>query len=374
MEDSSRGPAPGVVTYYNPFAHSFENNGYGCSQVPSTLSPPHVYFACCPFPGISLGHLPPPGSIACVAVAPAVHQSMAWSAASSTALPTVSWSAGSTLTPPFGPAASTLPQHSGLPPMPPSGGLILSPAGEVLPRKLVDKIQSRQFVDMKELLSDNIALLQQLEATQGQAIQIIGPTRPRLREVTSLATWSYCFLGYMAVLTTDATTRDQLAYARLLIREAQRHGGQSWLDYDRAFRQQAAADPTTPWNTINPGLQAATILTQRPSSQTTFCTLCRMVDHSRSQCALQYLEPAPSSGQRPMPPAWGRRTRPQICYSWNQGTCSFPGRCAFRHICSSCTNPYHKATECPGPQSVTQTSQGPTLRPPAVTSAPAFRR
>ena len=146
----------------------------------------------------------------------------------------------------------------------PSGGLVLSPAGEVLPRRLVEKIRSRQFVEMRELLVDNISLLQHLEATQGQmAVQTLGSSRPRLREVASLASWCYCFLGYVAVLTDDMTTRHQLAYARLLIREAQRHGGLGWLDYDRAFRQQLAADPGIPWNTINPGLQAATMATQR---------------------------------------------------------------------------------------------------------------
>ena len=32
-------------------------------------------------------------------------------------------------------------------------------------------------------------------------------------------TWCYCFLGYVAILTPDPTTRDQLAYAHLIIRE-----------------------------------------------------------------------------------------------------------------------------------------------------------
>ena len=64
------------------------------------------------------------------------------------------------------------------------------------------------------------------------------------------------------MLTTDSIAGDHMAYARLLIREAQRDGGQAWLDYDRAFRQQAGAEPTLPWNTINPGLQAVTILSQ----------------------------------------------------------------------------------------------------------------
>ena len=103
----------------------------------------------------------------------------------------------------------------------------------------------------------------------------------------------------MAVRTTDSGTRDQLAYARLLIKEAQRHGGQGWLDYDRAFRQQAATDPTISWNTLNAGLQASTILGAPPTvhgqGQGMFCTLCRRVDHTRSQCALACLQPTPTS-------------------------------------------------------------------------------
>lgn len=128
-------------------------------------------------------------------------------------------------------------------------GLVLSPAAEPFPQKVVEKIRAGNFVELKELLPDNIALLNQLETVQGSPPAMFGAARPRLREVQSLPTWCYCFLGYMAICTTDPATRDQLAYARLLIKEAQRHGGQGWLDYDRAFRQQAAADPSLRWNT-----------------------------------------------------------------------------------------------------------------------------
>jgi hypothetical protein len=46
--------------------------------------------------------------------------------------------------------------------------------------------------------------------------------------------------------------RDQVVYARLLIKEA-RHGGTGWLAYDRAFRQQVASEPTQRWNAVIPG-------------------------------------------------------------------------------------------------------------------------
>ena len=42
-------------------------------------------------------------------------------------------------------------------------GLSLSPAMEPFPRKLVEKVRSGQFVEMRVLLHDNISLLGQLE-------------------------------------------------------------------------------------------------------------------------------------------------------------------------------------------------------------------
>ena len=116
-------------------------------------------------------------------------------------------------------------------------GSILSPAAEPFLKKVLDKIRSGQFVEMRELLADNIELVHQLECMQGlQAAHMLGASCSHLREVSSLITWFHCFLGFMAVSTSDSKTRDQLAYARLLIKEAQHQGGQGWIDYDRAFR------------------------------------------------------------------------------------------------------------------------------------------
>lgn len=59
-----------------------------------------------------------------------------------------------------------------------SSGLILFPAAEPFPNKIVDKVKSGQFVEMRELLTDNIALLQQLEDIQGFPLPTVGATRP----------------------------------------------------------------------------------------------------------------------------------------------------------------------------------------------------
>ena len=234
-------------------------------------------------------------------------------------------------------------------------GLILSPAAEPFPHKLVDKVKSGQFVEMRELLADNIALVQQLEDIQGFPLHAVGATRPRLRDVSSISTWCYCFLGYVAVLTPDPATRDQLAYARLIIREALRHGGQGWLDYDRAFRQQVAADPSMRWNTLLPGLQAATILGRGGGQGLAFCTLCRGSDHTRSQCALLYLQPPASRATAITSVTTPRRRLDNICMSWNRGACIFPNNCSYRHVCATCQLP-HKAKDC------TRTSEGSTFK------------
>ena len=243
---------------------------------------------------------------------------------------------------------ATTPQGVLPPALPPPQGLILSPASSPFPQKLVDKIHFGQFIEMRELLMDNIALIQQLEALQSSTpIPMIGPTRPRLREISTLSSWLYCFLAYVAILTTDRNTRDKLAYARLIIREALRHGNMGWLDYDRAFRQQTVADPSLAWNTLIPALQATTVLgnTARASGRTVrICALCRGVDHLRSDCALHFLYP---QFMRP-PQSAPSGSKPKICISWNKGTCIFPNTCTYNHACATCPGSLpHKACDCP---------------------------
>ena len=87
-----------------------------------------------------------------------------------------------------------------------------------IPHRLVSRIQVGEFIEMRDLLADNISLHNQMEDFHGH----IWPStpahlRPRLREVPSLSSWVYCFCAYIAVLTPDARTQELLAYCRLII-------------------------------------------------------------------------------------------------------------------------------------------------------------
>lgn len=277
-----------------------------------------------PSAGSPLGAMPLPAALAGLPLFSVASSNTAASVTASTSL-----AAAPTLASPLLPC-----------PKPPAErAVVLSSALPPIGAKLAQKIKSQQYVAMKELLADNMALHSQLEDLPAQAA--VGARPHRLREIDSPLSWVFCFLGYVAVRTKDSETRNMLSYARLIVREAQCHGGIGWLEYDKWFRQQQAALTTQhPWNELNASLHAATVMSLR-SGDSKLCKLCREPDHADSQCALASLQP-------PQPYAWpttagaaaGRRvTRPdtleRICTSWNKGRCAFPGSCRFRHVCAS---------------------------------------
>ena len=112
----------------------------------------------------------------------------------------------------------------------PNQALVLSPGLPPIPNRLVENIRAGHFVEMKELLGDNIALLQRLEEVQGtHTSQWTLP--PNSREVSSPLTWISCFLTYTAVRCRDEETCKLLIYSRLVMDLARKHGGRGWLDY-----------------------------------------------------------------------------------------------------------------------------------------------
>ena len=223
-------------------------------------------------------------------------------------------------------------------------GFSLSISARPISARLVQQIRSGRYVEMRDLLGDNASVRRQFEELQGTMGAHLLPvlSRPKLREVSTLPTWISCFLSYLAVATTDNATRDKLAYAVLIVKEAMRHGGQGWLEYDKLFRQQAAIDPTLPWNCIHAGLQATTILGQRATGQGTFCSVCQECDHTVAQCALAQLQqPTTRSATGSL-----ARNATRICTSWNDGACTYPGSCSFRHVCSRCFRASHTVKSC----------------------------
>ena len=215
-----------------------------------------------------------------------------------------------------------------------------------IPSKLVKRIQALEFVDMRELLLDNIALAERLAALPPG---LAPPKPPGEREISgerALMTWVSSFSTYVAIVAEAHPKRvsDMLAYMRLIIREASKFGGSGWLTYDTVFRRNQEG-LSSPWNFLDGSLHQVYIANQRDKIAVP-CKHCHEIDHPASECAVASLLPKTfssrvdsylptttpertiSKGKRPAPYT---RQRP-ICASWNGGSCKFPGKCSYAHV------------------------------------------
>ena len=224
-----------------------------------------------------------------------------------------------------------------------------------IPGKLTRRIQALEFVEMRELLPDNLVLAERLETLLAR----LTPAKsPEQQEVGSLLTW----VSSIAVVAQAHPDRvaDMLAYMRLIIREARKYGGNGWLTYDMVFRGNYEKK-SVPWNYIDPSLHTAYIggrasLPSLPVAiATRWITVVRIAPlplPCPPQNPPPFWEPDRSqsfrSGKHPLPSFQGTPGRPQkrICISWNKGKCSFPGACSYQHICASC-QVIHPAKDCP---------------------------
>lgn len=226
--------------------------------------------------------------------------------------------------------------------------LSLSISTRPVPARMVQQIRLGRFIEMRDLLWDNAELRRHYEEMHGAMGFHVLPvsSRPRVREVTTLPSWICCFLTFLAASTSDQVIRDRITYAILVVREAMRHGGSGWIDYDRLFRQQASINPSLRWNVIHPELQATTILGQRPAVPGTFCNLCQECDHTSTHCALAQLQPSTIRSGQPSSTRQPARSSTRVCSSWNDGLCIFPGTCNYRHVCSNCYQSSHTVRDC----------------------------
>ena len=121
-----------------------------------------------------------------------------------------------------------------------------------------------------------------------------------------------------------------------VIKEAAKFGGEGWRTYDQVFRAQAAVKTEVDWTAFFPG---------GPKTRTVqICSLCHESDHQATSCALA---PLSHTSKRPSPgKLLARQHSPasdgqqQLCISWNQGACMFPGSCNYKHQCASCSEPH----------------------------------
>ena len=159
---------------------------------------------------------------------------------------------------------------------------IISEALQVVPGKLVRRILSGEYVDMAELLKDNVeAERRRLLSGESRSGQRLGR-----REVPDFESWLQCFSAYAAVVCSKYPhkARELWAYQAFMIAEHRKCGGRGWTLYNSAFRQQLASLEAADFSKVNQSLYSTTFLAF--GGRGLFCTRCLMADHSQEDCAL----------------------------------------------------------------------------------------
>lgn len=221
----------------------------------------------------------------------------------------------------------------------------LSKALPVVPAKLVRKILKGEYVDMAELLKDNMEV--ERRRLGGDASAAPFPSRASRREVPDLLSWVQCFSLYAGVVTSryPEKIKELLAYQATIVAEARRCGGRGWLLYDTAFRQNITSLEETDFSHLEQSIYATTFLAYS-TGKTKSCPDCMMSDHSREECALHPNRAWPVVQMREPDKEGARRKRGRVgpCYAWNEGKCTY-SQCRYEHVCSRCYGE-HKKFRC----------------------------
>ena len=131
----------------------------------------------------------------------------------------------------------------------------------VIPAKLVKRILKGDFVDMAELLKDNIeAERRRLAVVEGGT----GTPNPR-REISNLLGWLFCYSLFAAIVCKryPEKAKEMWAYQATIIAESRRCGGNGWHLYDTAFRQQMSSLETTDSSKLSQALYTTTFIAYR---------------------------------------------------------------------------------------------------------------
>ena len=159
------------------------------------------------------------------------------------------------------------------------------------------------------------------------------PCQKRVVEITDILTWIQAFTIYQWIFCSTYPSRwqDTTQYKLLILQMACQFPRPAWLNYDMAFRKDAAAYFVTDWSQVNLNLynfhsRASSTITGQSAPRPT---------------SLPYT--SASSNIKPK-----RSFNPiQYCQSWNDGACHWsPGECRYRRVCKRCDGE-HPLTNCP---------------------------
>lgn len=219
-------------------------------------------------------------------------------------------------------------------------GLFLGDGVLPLPQRLMRKILALDFIEMRELLPEEWVTAS--DQDDGEAHSCCNSAaRKRRAPVTNIFAWLQAYSTLVGALSTTYPTKvpELMAYQSTVIRCYRDFEGAAWVQYDRAYRRQAAVSRDLNWSRINTTLYSLCFAGR--AKRNNVCAFCLSNNHPSERCPEAPMQPAAQG--RPSPAPSGRET----CRLFNArggSRCHFAS-CRFAHVCMKCKGD-HQVSAC----------------------------
>ena len=126
---------------------------------------------------------------------------------------------------------------------------IVCPGYAPIPAKTVHAIVTGKYINLGDLLPDNSWATDDFNEPQllldGRLVVTVAARKPR-NEIHDILSWVEAFTVYSVILTSHFSHR-----CAIWPRTYRQFSGSAWCEYDKAFRQHAAASKLSDWSSIN---------------------------------------------------------------------------------------------------------------------------
>jgi len=129
----------------------------------------------------------------------------------------------------------------------------IGPGYAPVPYMLVAKITGGQFIDLADLLPDNICAQEIEPQAFLEGKLMTSAIKKWVIKMVDIISWIEAFTIFRMVRCHlfPSRLKDLNQYKLLIIQTAKRFSDNSWLNYDIAFRKEGAATGSTDWSHMN---------------------------------------------------------------------------------------------------------------------------
>ena len=130
---------------------------------------------------------------------------------------------------------------------------VVGPGYSLIPEKLVMKIRTGQFIDLADLLAENLKVQETEPQTYLDGKLLVTSSKKRIQEITNIATWVEALTVYLWILCSAHPSRwqDMTQYKLPILKTSCHFPGKAWLHYGNAFCKDAAASGLVDWSCMN---------------------------------------------------------------------------------------------------------------------------